>query len=99
MVTHDQDEALLMADRIAVLNRGRVEQYAAPDILYRQPASPFVAAFIGQGNWLPFEGRAGVAWIGERALQVATARPRGQGGCSADRRRSRSIRRRLSPIC
>jgi len=79
MVTHDQDEALLMADRVAVLNQGRVEQYATPEILYRQPASPFVAAFIGQGNWLPFEGRAGVAWIGERALDLPVSLPAGPG--------------------
>ncbi len=57
MVTHNQDEAMLMADRIAVMNQGRVEQYGTPQDIYRQPATPFVAEFVGQGNWLPFESR------------------------------------------
>ncbi|NUT99974.1 putative 2-aminoethylphosphonate ABC transporter ATP-binding protein [Herbaspirillum robiniae] len=54
MVTHDQEEAMVMADRIAVMNRGRIEQFGTPDDIYRRPASPFVADFIGQSNWLPF---------------------------------------------
>lgn len=54
MVTHNQDEAMLMADRIAVMNNGRVEQYATPQEIYDRPATPFVAEFVGQGNWLPF---------------------------------------------
>lgn len=55
MVTHNQDEAMLMADRIAVMNNGQVEQYATPQEIYDQPATPFVAEFVGQGNWLPFQ--------------------------------------------
>jgi iron(III) transport system ATP-binding protein len=54
MVTHDQEEAMVMADRIAVMNRGRIEQFGTPGEIYRRPASPFVADFIGQSNWLPF---------------------------------------------
>jgi iron(III) transport system ATP-binding protein len=46
---------MLMADRIAVMNNGRVEQYATPQAIYDQPATPFVAEFVGQGNWLPFQ--------------------------------------------
>ncbi len=49
-VTHGQDEALSMADRIVVLRDGKVEQVAAPDVLYREPATPFVAGFIGTMN-------------------------------------------------
>ncbi len=49
-VTHGQDEALSMADRIVVLRDGRMEQVAAPDMLYREPATPFVAGFIGTMN-------------------------------------------------
>ncbi|WP_435971606.1 ABC transporter ATP-binding protein [Streptomyces sp. Qhu_M48] len=52
-VTHDQEEALSMADRVAVLNAGRLEQCAAPAELYRRPATPFVAEFIGTMNRLP----------------------------------------------
>lgn len=49
-VTHGQDEALSMADRIVVMRDGRMEQVAAPDMLYREPATPFVAGFIGTMN-------------------------------------------------
>jgi putative spermidine/putrescine transport system ATP-binding protein len=49
-VTHGQDEALAMADRIVVMRDGRVEQIAAPDVLYREPATTFVAGFIGTMN-------------------------------------------------
>ncbi|MCY1283599.1 Sulfate/thiosulfate import ATP-binding protein CysA [compost metagenome] len=55
MVTHNQDEAMLMADRIAVMNHGCVEQYGTAEEIYGRPATPFVAEFVGQGNWLPFE--------------------------------------------
>jgi spermidine/putrescine transport system ATP-binding protein len=52
-VTHDQEEALTMSDRIAVMNRGRVEQVAAPEEVYARPASTFVAGFIGVSNLMP----------------------------------------------
>lgn len=71
MVTHNQDEAMLMADRIAVMHQGRVEQFASPQEIYRAPATPFVAEFVGQGNWLPFErGHDGHARVGELSLRV-----------------------------
>jgi putative spermidine/putrescine transport system ATP-binding protein len=49
-VTHGQDEALALADRIVVMRDGRVEQVARPDVVYREPATPFVAGFIGTMN-------------------------------------------------
>jgi spermidine/putrescine transport system ATP-binding protein len=52
-VTHDQEEALTMSDRIAVMNRGRVEQVAVPEEVYNQPATTFVAGFIGVSNLMP----------------------------------------------
>jgi len=52
-VTHDQTEALTMSDRIAVFDDGVVQQCAAPDVLYEQPANAFVADFIGENNFLP----------------------------------------------
>jgi putative spermidine/putrescine transport system ATP-binding protein len=52
MVTHDQAEALSMADRIAVMNQGRLEQFATPDEIYDTPATPFVAEFVGTTNRL-----------------------------------------------
>src|SRR5262249_39216169 len=51
-VTHDQEEALTMSDRIAVMNGGRVEQLGTPEELYERPATPFVADFIGTTNLL-----------------------------------------------
>ena len=52
MVTHDQEEALTMADRIVVMNQGVIEQIGAPLEVYREPASPFVADFIGVMNFV-----------------------------------------------
>jgi spermidine/putrescine transport system ATP-binding protein len=52
-VTHDQEEALTMSDRIAVMNRGRVEQVASPEAVYNRPATTFVAGFIGVSNLMP----------------------------------------------
>ncbi|MEU6865157.1 ABC transporter ATP-binding protein [Streptomyces sp. NPDC046876] len=52
-VTHDQEEALSMADRVAVIGAGRLEQCAAPAELYERPATPFVAEFVGTMNRLP----------------------------------------------
>jgi spermidine/putrescine transport system ATP-binding protein len=52
-VTHDQEEALTMSDRIAVMNRGRVEQCDLPEAVYERPATTFVAGFIGVSNLMP----------------------------------------------
>ncbi len=53
MVTHDQEEALTMADRIVVMNQGVIEQVGTPTEVYRKPASAFVADFVGTTNFLP----------------------------------------------
>ncbi len=55
VVTHDQREAMTMADRIVVMNAGAVEQVGPPQEVYGRPATPFVAAFIGKANFLPAE--------------------------------------------
>lgn len=52
LVTHDQNEAFAIADRVALLNGGQLEQCASPYMLYHYPASPFVASFIGKGAFL-----------------------------------------------
>ncbi len=52
-VTHDQEEALTMSDRIAVMNRGKVEQIGVPEGIYERPATTFVAGFIGVSNLMP----------------------------------------------
>ncbi|MFB7451741.1 ABC transporter ATP-binding protein [Streptomyces sp. NPDC057027] len=54
-VTHDQEEALTMSDRIAVFHQGRIEQVAAPAEIYERPATPFVAGFVGTSNLLTGE--------------------------------------------
>ncbi len=56
-VTHDQDEALTMSDRIAVFNDGRIEQVSPPRELYEQPRNEFVAGFVGVSNLIEREGR------------------------------------------
>jgi iron(III) transport system ATP-binding protein len=53
LVTHDHDEAFAMADRIAVLNNGRLEQLDVPEAIYHTPATPFVADFVGQADFIP----------------------------------------------
>src|SRR6202045_1753170 len=58
-VTHDQEEALSMADRVGVMRQGRLEQIAAPDELYDHPATAFVAEFVGVMNRLPGELKGG----------------------------------------
>ena len=52
-VTHDQDEALALADRVGVLHAGRMEQVAPPEEIYHRPATRFVAAFVGDADFLP----------------------------------------------
>ena len=58
-VTHDQEEALEVADRVVVMNHGRIEQIGTPDDVYDQPASPFVLEFLGQVNRLPVPDASG----------------------------------------
>ncbi len=62
-VTHDQEEALAIADRVGVMNRGRLEQIAEPVELYSHPATAFVADFVGLNNALPCQVSAGAAHL------------------------------------
>jgi sulfate/thiosulfate transport system ATP-binding protein len=85
-VTHDQEEALELADRIAVMNHGRIEQIGSPATIYRQPATPFVCEFIGKvnrlslrrengrlaaGGWVPGDD----PWRGRHERAMAYVRP------------------------
>ncbi|HHW4678268.1 MAG TPA: sulfate/molybdate ABC transporter ATP-binding protein [Xylella sp.] len=63
-VTHDQEEALELADRVAILNQGKIEQVASPAEVYNRPASPFVYSFVGAVNRLP-------GCVGADGLEVA----------------------------
>jgi sulfate transport system ATP-binding protein len=67
-VTHDQEEAMEVADRIVVLNKGRIEQIGSPDEVYNNPASPFVYDFIGQVNLFHSRVSEGWAHIGDYKL-------------------------------
>lgn len=60
LVTHDQDEALSVSDRIAVMNGGRIEQVSTPEDLYSNPRTEFVASFVGSLNQIPGDWRDGV---------------------------------------
>jgi ABC-type Fe3+/spermidine/putrescine transport system ATPase subunit len=68
-VTHDQEEALSLSDRIAVMNRGELEQVGPPRELYRRPASRFVAEFLGDVNWV--DGAA----IRPESVRISRERP------------------------
>ena len=87
VVTHDQDEAMSMADRIAVMRAGRIEQIGAPAEIYERPATRFVAQFIGEINL--FEGRVAEARDGvvriETSEGVLTAHPPGRACAVGDK--------------
>ena len=70
-VTHDQKEALSLAERLAVLRDGRIEQIGAPEEVYRRPANAFVAEFIGQANLLPGKVSSGSAAGGKVTVMTA----------------------------
>jgi putative spermidine/putrescine transport system ATP-binding protein len=84
-VTHDQEEALSMADRVGVMRRGKLEQIAAPDELYSQPATAFVAEFVGVMNRIPAElrGDAAVYALGctvpAKVTEGGKGQPQGDG--------------------
>lgn len=73
-VTHDQQEAFAIGDRVVVMNAGRIEQVGSPLAVYRQPANPFVAGFLGMHNLLP--GR-----VISAAPELVVATPLGQWRC------------------
>jgi sn-glycerol 3-phosphate transport system ATP-binding protein len=79
-VTHDQQEAMTMADELIVLNRGRIEQKGAPLDIYRAPATTFVASFIGSPPMNLVQGRidAGEARLGGLRLAHGINRPAGE---------------------
>jgi putative spermidine/putrescine transport system ATP-binding protein len=78
-VTHDQEEALTMSDRVAVFNRGRIEQVGTPAEVYERPASEFVAGFVGTSNLLPADaarvivGHDAIVSIRPEKIRVAAA--------------------------
>jgi len=71
LVTHDQAEAMALADRISVMNAGRIEQVGPPTRVYEHPATPFVAGFLGKTNVIAIDVRAGA---GGTAAMIGAAR-------------------------
>ncbi|MFC3624811.1 sulfate/molybdate ABC transporter ATP-binding protein [Vogesella amnigena] len=72
-VTHDQEEALEVADRVVLMNHGRVEQIGSPGEVYRQPATPFVYGFLGAANRFEGSGSAGGIAVGNARLSSEPA--------------------------
>jgi sulfate transport system ATP-binding protein len=76
LVTHDQEEAMELAARVVVMNQGRIEQIGAPTEVYDEPASPFVASFVGAANVIQREGPNGVPqteYVRPHEVKVARA--------------------------
>jgi sulfate transport system ATP-binding protein len=82
IVTHDQEEAMEVADRIVVMNEGRIEQIGSPAEIYDHPASPFVMSFVGAVNVVPQGalpvGRATTTDVSEDSHSQAGASPGSQ---------------------
>ena len=76
-VTHDQSEAMVTSDRIVVMNKGRVEQVDAPQVLYARPKSRFVAGFIGRTNFVERDGAT--FSLRPQAIGLAMSRPSNHG--------------------
>jgi sulfate/thiosulfate transport system ATP-binding protein len=72
-VTHDQEEALELADRLVVMSQGAIEQVGTPDDVYDRPTNPFVFSFIGESSYLPVEIENGELWVGGRAIGLSAA--------------------------
>jgi len=77
-VTHDQAEAMVMCDRIAVMNDGRIEQVGTPDEVYERPANGFVADFVGTSNRIPARIQDGELDLGHAAVEVPRNAPDGK---------------------
>ena len=89
-VTHDQEEALELADRVVVMSEGRIEQIGTPDEIYDRPDSPFVFSFIGELSVLPVRIDKGKAWIGDHSLDLAVdGLASGRLNCSSARTTSK----------
>ena len=96
-ITHDQAEAMALADRIAVMDKGRVLQFATPSQLYREPADATVAKFIGEGMVVPVQVVA-VAWRRRPATPTSSAIACGMRCAPAQRLASASACVRASAL-
>ncbi len=77
-VTHDQDEALELADRVVVMSQGSIEQVGTPDEIYDSPNSAFVYGFIGESSRLNVRVEQGALWLADRSLGLKTDQADGE---------------------
>jgi spermidine/putrescine transport system ATP-binding protein len=91
-VTHDQEEALTMSDRIAVMNRGVVEQLDEPEEIYERPSTTFVAGFIGVSNLMPGEVVSSSTGVAELRLDAGPTVRVGAGEASVGERAHAVVR-------
>ncbi len=78
-VTHDQEEALELSDRVAIIHQGRLEQIGTPEAVYHSPATPFVVQFLGDVNIFHGRTEGGRIYLGAPALDAPSDRPQAEG--------------------
>jgi ABC-type Fe3+/spermidine/putrescine transport system ATPase subunit len=106
-VTHDREEAMVMADRIVILDQGRIAQEGAPEDVYNRPASPFVANFMGANNAIDLTARVSGEWVAipagphnaAAATSTPTRPPALPGSTRPSTRRPAPCRPGRSPTC
>lgn len=91
LVTHDQDEALALGDRIAVMRAGKIEQVDTPENVFRSPATDYVASFIGMSNRIFWE-RDGNAWVSGSGCRASRAEIGDLGDSAVSRVRPEDVR-------
>ena len=95
LVTHDQEEAFVFADQVGVLHGGRLAQIGAPEVIYHNPATPFVAEFVGAADFLP-----GLVTAEGVVTEIGVfANPNGRAGQRDDQTRRRHVRPRPGRRC
>ena len=74
-VTHDQEECFAISDRVAVMNKGIIEQYDTPENIYARPKTEFVARFIGFENFIPMKHQEGNTFLSENLIFTVSELP------------------------
>jgi ABC-type Fe3+/spermidine/putrescine transport system ATPase subunit len=100
-VTHDQIEAMTVAHQVAVMNAGQIEQLASPEKIYSEPATTFVASFLGRSNLFPYRREGDSLWLGHGGAEPSDALPwaheAGKSGHLLIRREHIAVRPAASP--
>jgi putative spermidine/putrescine transport system ATP-binding protein len=94
-VTHDQDEALVLSDRIAVMREGRIEQIGSPDEIYSRPVNTFVARFVGESNFI--SGHVSSLQLGTAIVTTTTAAVHVRGKSSGTLRVGEPVKLLIRP--